>query len=715
MRRAVCRRDDVDARRGAPLELDGEARAVRREVEVDGRIGQRQRDDAQDGAARRHLDDGAPVDGPDGAVHRHRRRGERLWAVGDEAELAAVDVDREEVARAHEHQARGARRGRGGEGRDQRDQDGDDCPPTTHEPSIEDVPYADAHGGSSPLEAARRGGRRRPGGVRDVRRWSSGGPGHLQRTGRPRVRLRRAGAAPAEHGRAPRRPRGAPGRAEGRRAPALPLAGGMYLADAKRPLQFHAPDGYLFTVRGSAAALMRRAGARAVYPEIGVWHVDASRGPALRDRLLAQGLLHDAGLDTRRQLRAIPGSDPLAVTEWWKDNVDAEGIDLPPPRKRLLIIDAGLDVAHPEFAGRPATVLENKQDVRFAPKKSGRDHGTRVASMAAAPVNGQGISGVFPTVGLGMWDAGGDEGFPIAQELKAIRRGVSKRYSVVNMSFDSTLPNQRFVEAGVRAEALGIARGYGFGLLFVAAAGNEFDDPKTSTRTRRRGDAARVHGRCQHAGGHARDLLQRAAVQRRGGAGRGARAGAPGAVRRRGGWLRPDEPVVPDAGHELLVAAGGRRRRARLVGAPVAQRRPDRGRPALQRPGCRAARLRQRDGLRHPLGAHGARRAGAGGRPDGAERGHGARGRHGLRAARPVPARPAAAQGGAGHRRLRRRDRGSRGSVPDRGAGELAPRRSRCVPSTTTSTSRSGTRTSAAPGSTTARTSSRWAAAASAG
>ena len=201
----------------------------------------------------------------------------------------------------------------------------------------------------------------------------------------------------------------------GRRA--LPLAGGMYLADAKRPLQFDAPDGYLFTVRGSAAALMRRAGARAVYPEIGVWHVDASRGPALRDRLLARGLLHDAGLDTRRQLRAIPGSGP-AVTEWWKDNVDAEGIDLPPPRKRLLIIDAGLDVAHPEFAGRPATVLENKQDVRFAPKKSGRDHGTRVASIAAAPVNGQGISGVFPTVGLGMWDAGGDEGFPIAQELR---------------------------------------------------------------------------------------------------------------------------------------------------------------------------------------------------------------------------------------------------------------------------------------------------------
>ena len=260
----------------------------------------------------------------------------------------------------------------------------------------------------------------------------------------------------------------------GRRA--LPLAGGMYLADPKRPLQFHAPDGYLFTVRGNPATLMRRGGARPVYPEIGVWHVDARRGPALRDRLLAQGLLHDAGLDARRQLRAIPGSDPLAVTEWWKDNVDAEGIDLPPPRKRLLIIDAGLAVSHPEFAGRPGTVLENKQDVTFAPKKSGRDHGTRVASIAAAPVNGQGISGVFPTVGLGMWDAGGDDGFTIAQELKAIRRGVSKRYSVVNMSFGSNLGRDGFTDPAVRAEALAIARGYGSGLMFVAAAGNEFED-----------------------------------------------------------------------------------------------------------------------------------------------------------------------------------------------------------------------------------------------
>ena len=262
----------------------------------------------------------------------------------------------------------------------------------------------------------------------------------------------------------------------GRRA--LPFAGGMYLADARRPLQFHAPDGYLFTVRGNAAALMRRAGARPVYPEIGVWHVEARRGPALRDQLLARGLLHDTATEQRRLLREIPGSDPLVTTEWWKDNVDAEGIDLPTPRKRLLIIDAGLAVAHPEFAGRPSTVLENAQDVTFAPKKSGRDHGTRVASIAGAPVNGQGISGVFPTVQLGVWDAGGADGFTIAQELRAIRRGVSKRYSVVNMSFGSTIARVGFVNAGVRAEALGIARGYGAGLLFVAAAGNEFEDPK---------------------------------------------------------------------------------------------------------------------------------------------------------------------------------------------------------------------------------------------
>ena len=266
------------------------------------------------------------------------------------------------------------------------------------------------------------------------------GARHVHRSGRARVRLRGAGAAAAGVRRAPGGPRRAPGGAEGCRPPSAAAAPAACTSPTRGARSSSTPR--TATSSPSAATRPRSCGVRArdpCIPEIGVWHVDARRGPALRERLLARGLLHDTALDQRRVLREVPGSDPLATTEWWKDNVDAEGIDLPPPRKRLLIIDAGLAVAHPEFAGRPNTVLENKQDVTFAPKKSGRDHGTRVASIAGAPVNGQGISGVFPTVGLGAWDAGGDDGFTIAQELKAIRRGVSKRYSVVNMSFGSTI------------------------------------------------------------------------------------------------------------------------------------------------------------------------------------------------------------------------------------------------------------------------------------
>ena len=82
---------------------------------------------------------------------------------------------------------------------------------------------------------------------------------------------------------------------------------------------------------------------------------------------------------------------------------------------------------------------------------------------------------MFPTVGLGAWD-GGDDGVTTTQELNAIRRAVSKRYSVINMSFGSNIDASRFRDPAQRAEALGIARGYGAGIMFVAAAGNEFED-----------------------------------------------------------------------------------------------------------------------------------------------------------------------------------------------------------------------------------------------
>jgi hypothetical protein len=260
--------------------------------------------------------------------------------------------------------------------------------------------------------------------------------------------------------------------AAGRRA--QPLAGGALVADPRRPLAFHAPDGYLFTVRRGAEAALRRAGARPVYPEIGVWHVPARSGPALRARLLQRGLLRDTAVDRKLRLHAVAAADPLVATEWWKDAIDADGLDLPSPRKKLMIVDTGLARSHPEFAGRPNTVLENRQDVKLA-DGSGADHGTRVASIAAAAANGQGFSGVFPTVRLGIWD-GGNDGVSTSTELAAFRRAVARGYSVVNMSFGSNLDGRRFRDPAQRAEALGIARAYARGVLFVAAAGNEFED-----------------------------------------------------------------------------------------------------------------------------------------------------------------------------------------------------------------------------------------------
>jgi subtilisin family serine protease len=65
-------------------------------------------------------------------------------------------------------------------------------------------------------------------------------------------------------------------------------------------------------------------------------------------------------------------------------------------------VDSGVDATQPDFAGRPDTTYLNPQTVTGAEEW----HGTAVASIAAAPINGVGLVGVYPQAVLQEWDFG---------------------------------------------------------------------------------------------------------------------------------------------------------------------------------------------------------------------------------------------------------------------------------------------------------------------
>jgi hypothetical protein len=57
-----------------------------------------------------------------------------------------------------------------------------------------------------------------------------------------------------------------------------------------------------------------------------------------------------------------PGS--VAAGEWWLRAVDAVGSPPPRPGVPVIIVDRGIDLSHPDLAGRPGTVALNRRAFR---------------------------------------------------------------------------------------------------------------------------------------------------------------------------------------------------------------------------------------------------------------------------------------------------------------------------------------------------------------
>ena len=212
----------------------------------------------------------------------------------------------------------------------------------------------------------------------------------------------------------------------------------------------HARDG---------ALLARSAGGTELAPELRIWRVPGYAVAGLRRAGVVRLTRPERLLATTAQLQQA--TDPLVSLEWWRGAVGADSVEAPGPGKPVTVVDSGVDMGHPEFAGRPNTTALNEQTT----SEEDEGHGTEVSSVVAAPNNGVGIVGVYPEAVLRVWDASPfgflNEGSAIQGIVEAARRGPG----VINLSFGGEDDDPLLEQA--------ILLAFRQGSIVVAAAGNE--------------------------------------------------------------------------------------------------------------------------------------------------------------------------------------------------------------------------------------------------
>jgi lantibiotic leader peptide-processing serine protease len=196
-----------------------------------------------------------------------------------------------------------------------------------------------------------------------------------------------------------------------------------------------------------------------------------------------------------------PSSEPLAVCQWDMDQIDADAsarANATGAGVTIGILDSGVDPTHPDIAPnldlarscsfiRPGTPTADPSEVATSCTNKAAivdlyGHGTHVASIAAAPINGIGIAGVAPDAPLVALKACTGQGFCFVDSVAAaLRYAGDQHLDVVNMSlFADPYLYYCANEAGQRAmlKELQSAARYAQqqGVVLVAAAGNEADD-----------------------------------------------------------------------------------------------------------------------------------------------------------------------------------------------------------------------------------------------
>jgi hypothetical protein len=228
------------------------------------------------------------------------------------------------------------------------------------------------------------------------------------------------------------------------------------------------PNSWLVNARAGAEsrAIARQFGGRTIgLPGMGAFVIRRDRAQAFSSALRSRGLLRSAGPNViRHRMQVAPAPDPLTPGQWWRPAVVNPATPTPPvdpaTSPKLGLVDSMPDLSHPEWAGSNFSSL----GAGTVPPEVGIGHGTATASVAAAPVNGVGIIGIWPGM-VAVNTPLPAEGISCADSVNGIVAVLQAGAKVINMSYGSTSP--------CSSEFLAVEAAVGLGVIPVASAGNE--------------------------------------------------------------------------------------------------------------------------------------------------------------------------------------------------------------------------------------------------
>ena len=172
---------------------------------------------------------------------------------------------------------------------------------------------------------------------------------------------------------------------------------------------------------------------------------------------------------------AFVPTDPLSAKQWYLQDVHAFDAWLEPPPTlasvKVAIVDSGVDCSLPDFAGR---IADKRSFVGGDPCVDTEGHGTFVAGVIAANLDGQGIVGMAYSAQLLVAKVVKVDGtIPLEAEAAAIRWAADSGARVINLSLggvrDPVHPNRDTYSS---LEASAVAYAYAKGAVLVAAVGN---------------------------------------------------------------------------------------------------------------------------------------------------------------------------------------------------------------------------------------------------
>jgi hypothetical protein len=219
-----------------------------------------------------------------------------------------------------------------------------------------------------------------------------------------------------------------------------------------------APSGHvLVQVRHhcGCAATLRAAGGELVSSTIAVWRLPAAAAPAVLSALERRGLVGRVQPDRTLARRGqTPLGDAVPASDWWLAAIGVDRAPEPPgPGKPVTVVDSGVDLTHPIFAGRPNTIALNTQAID---RGRARFHGTAVASLVAK---------TYPLSVLQAYDADLSGALTTSEVIAGIEAAVRSGPGVINLSLGSLEDDPLMRDAVLAAFATGS--------IVVAAAGNE--------------------------------------------------------------------------------------------------------------------------------------------------------------------------------------------------------------------------------------------------